>query len=179
MELKLKSLFCILKIVLMNLIVLRHIKNIKCNSEIYLVIEGTGLKYLINPNFYPKPSEVEINGQQKTFNNNNVYYLENNLNNILLKFNQKITSCEYMFSDLNNILEIDLSKFDFSKVTNMKSMFSNCLNLEQINFGNIDTSLVENMEKMFFYCTKLTSVDLSSFDISKTKTMESMFKDCI
>ena len=178
MEFKLNSLFCLLKIVLMNLIFLKDIKIIKCNSEIHLLIEGTGLKYILNSDFYPKPSEVEINAQQKSLNLNNLYYLEKDLNNIKLKFNQEIASCEYMFNDLDYILEIDLSKFVFSKVTNLKSMFSNCSNLENINFGNIDTSLVENMEKMFYSCSKLTSVDLSKFDTTKVTTMESMFKDC-
>ena len=178
MEFKLNSLFCLLKIVLMNLIFLKDIKIIKCNSEIHLLIEGTGLKYILNSDFYPKPSEVEINAQQKSLNLNNLYYLEKDLNNIKLKFNQEIASCEYMFNDLDYILEIDLSKFVFSKVKNLKRMFSNCLNLENINFGNIDTSLVENKEKMFYSCSKLTSVDLSKFDTTKVTTMESMFKDC-
>ena len=72
------------------------------------------MKYILNSDFYPKPSEVVINDQHKSLNLNNLYYLEKDLNNIKLKFYQEIASCEYMFNDLDYILEIDLSKFVFS-----------------------------------------------------------------
>ena len=39
------------------------------------------------------------------------------------KFNYQLTTTKGMFSDLENIIEIDLSNFDFSKVTSMNKMF--------------------------------------------------------
>ena len=42
-----------------------------------------------------------------------------------------------MFTDLNNIIEIDLSQFDFSHITTMKNMFNGCTSLKNIIFGNI------------------------------------------
>ena len=68
------------------------------------------------------------------------YTFENELNNVTIKFETQIETCYKMFYQLDNILEIDLSKLDTSKVSNMRNMFSGCLNLERIIFGNINTS---------------------------------------
>ena len=65
-------------------------------------------------------------------------------NNITLRFNYKITSCQNMFNDLKNITEVDLSNFNASEVTSMESMFYRCENLVKIIFGNFNTSNVEN-----------------------------------
>lgn len=55
-----------------------------------------------------------------------------------------------MFAGSQNILSLDLSKWDTSKVTDMSSMFLNCNNLTQIIVGdNWDTSKVINMASMF------------------------------
>ena len=58
-----------------------------------------------------------------------------------------------MFYGLGNIIEIDLSSFDFSQVTSMKSMFQECTGLTSIKFGNIDTSNLNNMYYTFQSCS--------------------------
>ena len=83
-----------------------------------------------------------------------------------------------MFYGLGNIIEIDLSSFDFSQVTSMKSMFQECTNLISIKFGNIDTSNLNNMYWTFQSCSKLESIDLSKFDTSKVTTFEAMLSYC-
>ena len=83
-----------------------------------------------------------------------------------------------MFYDLKNIIEIDLSNFDFSKATSLYSMFAGCSNLEKIEFGKIKTSSLENMGSMFRRCSKLKSIDLSKFDTSKVTNMGYMFNYC-
>ena len=80
-----------------------------------------------------------------------------------------------MFKDLNNIIEIDLSQFDFSHITTMKNMFNGCTSLKNIIFGNINTSKVENMFFTFCNCIELTSIDLSKFDTHSVKTFERTF----
>ena len=104
--------------------------------------------------------------------------ISDNGNNITLTFNNETTSCENMFYELSNIIEIDLSYFDFSKVRNMYSMFYGCTNLKKIKFGNINTSSVENMSQLFFKCKNLTSIDLSNFDTSSVTTMYKTFSYC-
>ena len=145
-------------------------------SEIHLTIKGNGNQNLLNEKFPYDPSEVLVNGKLKQCNK--TCYLDRELNNVTLRFNQEITSCYFMFRDLKNIIELDLSNFDNSKVTTMQSMFHHCESLIKINFGNINTSSVENMISLFDACYKLTSVDLSKFDTSNTKTFELMFWSC-
>ena len=82
-------------------------------------------------------------------------------NNIKLIFNDTLNSTELMFSGLDNIIEIDLSLFDFSQITSMENMFRNCYYLEKINFGNINTSSVVNMRRLFINCISLLSIDVS------------------
>ena len=111
------------------------------NSEIHLVIQGSGEQQLLNDWYFrniKQPSEVLVNGVKadscsKTCN------LVGDRNNITLKFDTQIESCKSMFENLKNIIEIDLSNFDASKVTNMRGMFDGCSNLEKIEFGNINT----------------------------------------
>ena len=83
-----------------------------------------------------------------------------------------------MFKNLINLIEIDLSKFDFSKVKKMNSMFNGCNNLTKIFFGKINTSLVTDMSGLFENCYKLISIDLSNFNTSLVTTMRTMFSHC-
>ena len=145
--------------------------------EIKLIIEGTGNKNIINNNFYLDPSEVLIEGEPKP-SCKKICNFQNNINQVTIKFDRLIESCENMFDGLTSIKEIDLSNLDTSKVINMSSMFNECTNLEKITFGNINTSSVENMFQLFHNCIKLASIDLSNFDTSNVITMESTFRHC-
>ena len=66
-----------------------------------------------------------------------VYNLENETNEIKMIRNDYLTSCIAMFSDLENIIYIDLSKFDSLKVTDMSCMFTNCKSLVLININDL------------------------------------------
>ena len=113
-------------------------------SEIRLVIQGNGVQKLLNDYyFHIEPSEVLVNGKKddscsKTCN------LKGDKNNITLRFNTSISSCDGMFYGLKNIIEIDLSDFDASNSKTMSWMFFGCSNLEKIEFGNINTPSLEN-----------------------------------
>ena len=78
-------------------------------------------------------------------------------------------------SQIENILEIDLSNFDTSKVTDMGYMFYGMSSLTTLNLSNFDTSKVTDMQWMFAGISNLTSLDLSSFDTSKVTDMQNMF----
>ena len=81
------------------------------NSEIHLVIQGSGEQKLLSDYYFTnikQPSEVLVNGVKdnscsKTCN------LKGDKNNITLKFDTQIESCRTMFYYLDNIIEIDLS----------------------------------------------------------------------
>ena len=123
----------ILLIILINLI------STEIISEIHLVISGSGTQNLINDNFNILPSEVLVN-EVKNDSCSKTCFLEGDINNVILKFENQIESCKEMFKGLQNIKEIDLSNFDTSNLKDMESMFHDCSNLEKINFGNINTS---------------------------------------
>ena len=146
-------------------------------SEINLVIQGPGNLSILSDSFYLNPSNIIINGNLNLLCNK-ICYFDNILNNVTIKFDKQLESLENMFKDLNNIIEIDLSKLDTSKATTMASMFENCSNLEKITFGNINTSLVKSMHGLFNNCSKLISLDLSNLDTSSVTDMVEMFSNC-
>ena len=130
-------------------------------TEINLVIQGTDINKVLNKFSSYNPFEYIINGATTG------YTLNEDFNNITIRFNQIITSSSNMFDGLDNMIEVDLSKVDFSQVTTMDSMFKDCKKLININFGNINTSSVTDMDYLFCWCDSLTSVDVSKFDTSK------------
>ena len=148
------------------------------DSIIQLIISGKGNQTILSDYFKYEPSEVIINGISKGKSCKKSCYFDEDINNVTLKFQYDVDTCDSMFYKLNNITEIDLSKFDASKITSMYFMFADCINLEKIKFGNINTSSVNNMYCIFCSCKKLSSIDLSKFDTSKVTDMEGMFNEC-
>ena len=146
-------------------------------SEINLVVQGSGEKQVICNDFSITPSGVLINGIPLDTPSKRVT-LEGDRNNVTLRFNIQLESCYQMFSDLVDIIEIDLSNFDCSKVTSMYWMFRGCSNLVTINFKNINTNSVKIMRGLFQGCISLTSIDLSNFNTSNVENMFYMFANC-
>jgi len=153
------------------------IYNLNHYSKIHLIIQGSGNQNLLSTNFSNEPSEVYVNGVKNDSCKKECNLLEDK-NNITLGYNNKIQSCEKMFSNLINLIEIDLSDFDFSQVTSINQMFIDCANLTKINFGRITTPSLKNMESAFSHCYKLTSIDISNFDTSQVSNMHGLFNDC-
>ena len=69
------------------------------NSEISLIIEGTGQKNFINESINLGSYEVIINNEI-TENSIKSYNFVNGLNNVTIKFNNKIESCQSMFQGM-------------------------------------------------------------------------------
>ena len=127
-------LLVILKFILSNSIIESlEINLINGISEIKLVIHGIGRQSLLSNNFNIEPFEVLVNGKKEDSCKKECN-LEEDINNITLKFDKQIESCYYMFREINNMIEIDLSNFDTSKVTSFDHMFSKCSSLEKLNF---------------------------------------------
>ena len=169
----------ILKIVAVSNLVNKSIRKLNnYYSEIHLVVQGNGTQRILGSSFNINPSEVLVNGI-KDDSCVKTCKLTGNINNITIRFETQIDSCENMFRELKSIIEINLSNFDASKVKRMTYMFYLCSNLEKINFGNINTSSVENMRSLFSWCIKLTSIiNLFNFDTSSTTNMHYMFCHC-
>ena len=163
----------LLNVIIFTLFAYSH----ELRSEINLVINGSNQQSnIISDNFQKDPSEVYINGTLVSCTKK--CFLGFGINNITIKFNSSLDSCEMMFQNMDNVLEIDLSKFDTSYVTKMSRMFEKCYSLQKINFGNINTSIVQSIDYCFFGCKILSSIDLSKFDTSSVTNMEKLFCLC-
>ena len=90
-----------------------------------MIIHGEGSLNILNSGFNSEPSEVIVNGVSQP-NCRKSCQFDNGLNNVTIKFNTQIESCENMFNGIKSIIEIDLSKFDASKVNSMYGMFGEC-----------------------------------------------------
>ena len=155
-----------------------------------LINETEGLNFIsikINGNEYQPligstnlPDLVYLNGNITQINEYGEIIIEDNeeINEVVLIYNNKLDNCNSLFKSSFNILEIDLSNFDTSLVTTMKSMFEECENLKYINFSNINTSSVIDLSSMLSKCNSLTSIDLSNFDTSKVTLMNNLFYGC-
>ena len=188
------------------ILAIKEIKLRKINyiSEITLIINGSGDQRILGKEFKYNLSEIYVNGINQTKFDFKVYGLNKAINHITLRWDYEFKDCSYMFNNIPNIIEIDLSKLNLPKITNMLKMFQNCVSLTSINLNNLDTSSVgdmrdlfascislkslnlsnfstksaTNLGQLFYNCTSITSLDLSSFVTSKATRMDSMFAYC-
>ena len=119
-------------LILIELLILNSMKLIKVSSfqyinkkryimsqssSIKLKIENSGNQKIYSSNTYStcesivSPDEIYINGENQTVIKNE-YYFEDNNNEIILKWNNPLSSTSCMFKDCTSITEIDLSNFD-------------------------------------------------------------------
>ena len=127
--------------------------------------------------YYTESEKVYLNtDSSKMFYRKYISQIENILEIDLSNFDtSKVTDMAYMFAGISNLTSLDLSNFDTSKVTDMQWMFAGISNLTSLDLSNFDTSNVTDMEAMFRAMPSLTSLDLSSFDTSKVTDMQNMF----
>ena len=146
------------------------------SNEIIIKIKGTGNQRIIDGRVQD-PSQIYLNNESQS-DMHTIYNLEEEPNEIRIVWNSPIESCNFMFYDFSNIIEVDLSKFDASQVTEMSNMFKGCTSLTSINFNISNTSSVTDLSYMFYGCTSLKELDLSYFDSSSVTNMEQTFFEC-
>ena len=150
-------------------------------NEITIKIIGNDTQNILFENFAYPPDEIIIEGNPYSLSEKNTIMNLTNYENIIkMRWNSPLTDCWRMFTGLSNLIEIDLTNFDFSEVTRMNTMFQNCLNLEYIKFNNnIENKLiVGDMSYMFDNCRSLKNLDLSKLDTFKLKKMSQTFSNC-
>ena len=150
------------------------------SNEITIKLIGNDTQNILYENFIYPPDEVLIEGDSYLIDEKNRINLTNDVNYITMRWNSELTNFTYMFADLSNLKEIDLSNFDISGVTRMSSMFQNCYNLEYIKFNNnIGTKLmVRDMSSTFENCTSLKNLDLSNLDTYDLRSTTRAFFNC-
>ena len=156
------------------------IKNIEVISEyqeINVTINGTGTQQIVYNNNQFKPDKILINGILQNYSDYYVYNLTQNINVITIRWEKKLTSCFWMFSDLKNITHIDFSNFDVSEVFDMTRMFYNLYLLKELDLSSFNTSSLYYMQSMFEGCISLVSLNLKNFDTSKIYLMTGIFQN--
>ena len=136
----------LLKPAITQLIPLRNLSSV--DSEIRLVVKQKRNRLFSLKYQDQLPYKIVINGKEETYSYFKCYELNEEKNNITLKFNTQVKSCESMFESSNDILEIDLSDFDMTQVTSMENIFKESNDLEYVNFTNINLPKVENFSYM-------------------------------
>ena len=160
-------------------IIPENIRRLDSSSEITIKINTNGTQQILSEAF-SSPDEVYLNGNLIGEHLYEVDLIELKNEIRMVWYDNGYTTCKNMFNFINknNIIEMDLSKFDTSNVIDMEYMFGNCKFLKSINLKNLDTSLVENMNMMFYSCIRLESLDLSNFNTSSVKKMNNVFQEC-
>jgi surface protein len=166
------------QLLIISLVIISLIQiNGQYELNISIIIRGVGFQKIIHDKYNSSLSKVYINSKEQN-EIQNIYNFTLFENNVTMVFNNIISCCDNMFKDLENIIQIDLSKFHNYNNTNMESMFLNCKNLTSINFGFFKTNKVTNMLNVFANCTSLQSLNLENFDTTQVTTMENMFWYC-
>ena len=162
-------------LIMFNLIIL----TVSQNNEIKTKVRGGGRQPILFKNFINTPYQVLVNGYTTNIESDNyISNLEEGDNTIIMKWNYPIESASEMFSDLINLIEIDLSEFDASELTSMNLMFYGCTNLISINITNFNAPKLTNMASTFWKCESLISVDFSRSNIPSIDTISSLFHSC-
>ena len=124
-------------------------------SYIELTINKTGTIdfYYKSEQFYnfTPPDIIEINGEKHSDLNNSYNFSKINNKVKLIWENTFFTNVSYMFYNCYNIIEIDLTHFDFSNIIDMSYFFSECKSLKSINLFNINIIRFNSKNKNVLY----------------------------
>ena len=145
-------------------------------NQIKIKIKGPGTQNIINSGFLSYIDSVEYDNTIVSISSQ--LNLNSCVNTVIITFSSSLTSCSYMFSGCNKIIEIDLTDFDSSQIKKINNMFDGCTSLKSINFGSFQTSNVNDMLETFENCEQLETLDLSSFITTQVTDFHYMFAGC-
>ena len=152
-------------------------RKLSLDSEITMIINGNGDQKILNELFPNLPTEIYVNNEPREISTTvkNLTYYENE---IKMKWNYSLTSCESMFKGLKNVIKMDFSKFDTSHVENMNSMFKDCSSLTSLDLSNFKSPVIKTMSSMFYSCYSLEYLNLDNFDSTHVESMQATFYNC-
>ena len=195
MEINQKYIFLYPRIILMVqlLFIILSSKNTRTlcqdsQNEIILKMKGPNKKYLLgeqNSDGYffqgEYPEKIIINNKVYKENIYNITIeLDLDINNITMIWNINYIIFSFMFSNCQNLLEVDLSHFNISGGGfKLDKMFSNCKSLTSVKFfDNINNYI--NLNYMFSGCTSLSYLNIPNITISSTRNVDMtyMFLNC-
>lgn len=107
--------------------------------------------------------------------NNDSYQLEIASNNYIIA----PKNAEYLFSNFENLKEINFENLKTDYTYNMNYMLANNPKLVSINLSDIDTSNVRGMGLLFSNCSELQMIDVSNLNTTSVTDMTGMFSGCL
>ena len=116
--------------------------------EIMIKINGTGPQNILSNSYNNRPDNIYLNEQlinTSDYHIINIPTQENQINNVTLIWQNSGTSIDRMFFGLENIVEVDFSKYDTSLIISMNEVFLNCTSITSINLSNINTISVQSI----------------------------------
>ena len=134
------------------------------------------------------PKHIYVNNNENTEKKSSTdctkIYLErqerkpDRINTVKLVFGQNFQDLSFMFENLGDILEADLSHYYFRLAVNVNNMFKGCIGLTSINLQDVSSPALKSMVGMFYNCYSLQNLDLPYFDTSLVTNMNSLFYNC-
>ena len=136
------------KYIFLIIIFLIQIQTYLLTNEITLKITVADSRVqILGEKFDQAPSsvtstEVNVIYDSEVFTFITLYENENFNGNCHFKltWSEPIYSLQGIFTNLTDLLEVDLSNFNASLVTTMTDMFFGCTSLTSVKFGNLNTS---------------------------------------
>ena len=144
-----------------------NIRYLQSENENYITLVANGPMdnvRIFGNSFNQLPYEIYINNSSVP-SAKQVNLIEEGENTIKLKWNSKLTSCNNMFNQCNNLLSIDISHFDSSKINGVEYMFNNCEKVKFINLTNFNPPYVNTLWDFIHNCKALTSIDMTNCNI--------------
>lgn len=89
------------------------------------------------------------------------------------------TDMSSFFMNCENLLNFDISNFNFSKVERLGFFFSGCISLTYIDDLYIDCPNCISMSNMFSRCTELKTIDVSNINTNNCEIISGMFQHCM
>ena len=156
-----------------------ELRGLQTNNYITLIFKGTGSTPIINNAFISSLQSIKINGNGEiTESINHQQDLTSETNTIIMKFKSPMTNCKDMFKNLQKLISVDLTNWDFSSVTEMESFFEGCSSLISVNLANKVAPELISMNSTFKGCKSLTSVNFNNFKAEKMQVLSQIFSGC-
>ena len=148
--------------------------------EMLIKFKEIGRQNLLSNNFMEgnPPDKVIINGNEQIADENKQYRIDTINSKIIIIWNSPLESSEKMFFGLNNLISVNVTKFDSSLITNSQSMFKDCKSLEFLNFSGFDLSSDTSIHTMFENCESLIILDVSNLKTNNVENMGGAFRNC-
>ena len=127
------------------------------SNYINIKVNQPGTQQVLSDGFNNLPSSVYVNDIQTNLNDKKIQI--NSISSIIkLVWNNKMSNFSYMFNNLKNITEVNITNLIGINST-FYFTFSNCTNLKNISI-DIEYKIeqaIKNMSGMFYNCQSLTS----------------------